>query len=583
MSLKSTSVVALRLVGVCIVLVMVGIPAALAREVVIGTSSDVRVSIGGSWTYDAPVSGIEHGADLMVFTDDNCHFIVSGGTQDVGHVLLAFPPRSKTIDIDVSDTYALREVTHDGSVYGVFSVVVGEHVHSVIAPPDEFAAALSDARARIFVDGSAVFFGVDEVALADLLPAGERADKPLIESASREPGTVSAESGTAVVSEESSKPRGSVVADDGEGSGGGEYVARWSGVRITWTEEWQVGVEEGELKISSSLEGYQYDDICLESADQTEGVGVCLTITRSSSIDNVEGWQARYASPGATSQFGIPYYGVHVAETSVIYADVDVQGEVASVSQGDVIGGLRITARVFSAPDRLVDVISSANAGVQANGRPILADVDAEQLQAETDKMLASLPAYQAERDANLKALGLVDPNHYVSSALGCDTEWKAPLELGKLGTLTPIDQATSTMFRGGDVLSEKFELYDTKAQFGGSITCLQAIASIESWIPWGEAQQLVVSTEPVSKQYQRYLAVEGADAYYVLERIPFTQPQLHLLVSSPGGPTVLFSFPVPEDGLASFLESVEPELLVINGIDVFQAMKDDGIANQLP
>jgi hypothetical protein len=344
-------------------------------------------------------------------------------------------------------------------------------------------------------------------------------------------------------------------------------------MRITWNNDWQIGVSNGRLQVSSSLEGYQYDEICLESASQIEGVSVCVAVYQVGAMDNDGVWRDNYASTTARSRFGTPYYYVHITDTSVTFAEFDVQGEEAVISQSDVTGSHRITVRVTGSLENVVDVVEQASLGIHLNGRPVLDKVETDQLRVDTEAVIASLPEYQAERDSYLTAMGMVDATHYTSVTLGCDVEWNPPLALDGLSTTMPIEHIDSHLAQPA-VASERFTLVvanESPASSPITVECLQHLTSVDDWIPWVEAAQ--------SPFVSSYVTLEGAWAYYLVD----SSGSLFIAIKPLGGPTVVVTIRPGPNGLRSTMEAMEPGTLIINGVDVFRVFENDGVAGLLP
>jgi hypothetical protein len=450
--------------------------------------------------------------------------------------------------------------------------VVDDAVQTIIAPPDEFAATVKSARRNIRVDDSTVFFGVDADMLARLLPDDERPSVPLIKttlftSATPVPmdasPTAAPESATPVIL--ASEP----TIEPGQNS----YEAPWSGMRVTWNNDWQIGVSSGRLQVSSSLEGYQYDEICLESARQLQGVSVCISVYQAGAMDNAGVWQDQYASDTATSRFGTPYYHVRVSENSVTFAEIDVQGEITTVSHSEITGGRRITVTLTGSPEDVVALVEQSSVGIQLDGRPLLERVDVEQLRVDTEAAVASVPEYQAKRDADLAGMGMVDATHYTSAAMGCDVQWSSPLALDGLSTTTPIERGESHVTQPA-VNNERFTLLMVEESADPTpitVECLHHLSSVEAWIPWMQVAQ--------SPFTSRFVTLEGAWAYYLVDG----SGSLFIAIKPLGGPAVVVTIPPGTNGLRSTMGAMAPGTLIINGVDVFRVFQNDGVAGLLP
>lgn len=569
---KRTFTIAVLLSVMLAVSVLPGSMTVSGQDMVTGTATGVRVELDGSWVHVPSVSGDDGDIDTLVFTYRTGNFIINAGTTDVDYVLGTLPAGSKTSDMDVAATYAVRSVKYHDTAYGLFSVVIDDTVQSVIAPADDFAGILRSARANISVNDSKVFFGVDEDLLAGLLPDAENASVPLIRSTifqSSTPVVVEASSVAEPITGTPTPLATPVVAAPGRNA----YVAPWSGMLVNWNDDWQIGVSNGTLLVSSSLEGYQYDEICLEPARQVHGVSVCVSVYQSGAMDNADVWRDHYASPAITSQYGTPYYFVEITDTSVTHAEFDVQGEIAAISQSDVIDGKRVTVKVTASPGNLVDMVELAKLGVHLDGSPVLGSVDIGELRADTDAVIASLPTYQAERDSYLAGLGMVDATHYTSTTMGCDVQWNAPLSLDGLSTTRPVEQGESDKVEP-TTANERFALVipgDSPGTSRITVECIQNLPSIEAWIPWSDATQSLVAA--------RYVTVEGAWAYYLVD----DDGALNIILKPLGGPAVVVTIPPGSAGLKETMEALEPGMLVINGVDVFRAFQNDGVAGRLP
>ena len=539
---------------------------AFGQELVTGAATEISVSAGGTWVHDTAASLSDGVVDTLVFSNGNANFVVSAGTPDPSHMLATLPADSRYSDIDAGAGYALRYVNLNDVVYRLFSVVVGNTVQTIIAPSDAFAAAVGDAQANILVDGAPVLSGVDGAALAASVPDGSGTDLPLIGS-----GAPAAAAGTTAEPAEAGSESTETLAVPGLEDNA--YVAPWSALRITWTDDWQVLTVDGQPVIGGSAGDVPYDQICLAST-QHENMGVCIYIAPPGERDNATDWELSYAAPEAMSDYGTPYYAVKVTESSVVLATSGVDGTVATVSQFEVVGDYLISTQVIGTMAELPDLAVLANSGVQIGDQPAMAALDLDQFRSETEAMIAKLPELQAERDAYLAALGLVDANHYVSVAMGCDVQWTSPLALTNMVTFYPVTQEVSSLIDPA-VAAEVFILTATdavSAYASVSVTCLQNVPSLDSWPTWLEARE-----GPYAADYH---TVEGADAFYVID---VAGGNLNVIVKPLGGPTVLVALSSGPGGFAPVMQSMQPGVLIINGVDVFQAMEDDGITSQLP
>lgn len=556
----------------------------VAQETITGELSGVSISIGEGWSHDADVSASSGGIDALVFSNGNTQFVVSGGTSDLGASLDMFGISHTVTDIDVAATYALRGADAEGTPFGIFQVVVGSNVQSVIAPVSTFADAVTAAQAGIQIDGASVLGGVDGAGLAAAI-AGSMGSGDAAADISA-PALLGGSSGDELVEEsdtevsvaeeatEETTDTAEAEADVPEVAPGetgfvdtNTFVSPQFGTTVTWNDSWQPWLDaDGSPRFSSEVSEFgAYDSLCLDTTDPGAFWSVCFDFESPNEF-TAERF-ATYSDPESNSSYGIPHFGVVLTDTAVSYTSTDLEGN-ARVIQEEVVDGVLVETRLYSEIEEIASIVEMVQGGIQVDGNAAYSLLDASTYRAEMDTMIASIPALIAEREESLAAMGLQDPNHYVSTAYGCDVAWPdshymSQLEMNPVTTYEEWFDST-----GESVQVETFYLSALEPPYiGYLVECFENIPDLESWWMW--------TSDPEAQR------IEGERAIYLV-RSNGDSLDVFVIVKPVGEPTLVVRFFASADDIAA-IQAGEFSGLILGGIDMSEFMQEDDLVSQLP
>ena len=581
----------------CVLTLVVGVlqgARVAAQSTVVGEATGVSVTLSPEWVLVHEAVNSDESRDYLMFANGNVNVsIVSYAFEspEVSVGLSLIPGDAIINDIESSGTYALYSVDANGRSYGVFSVVVGSEVQTVIAPTSGFAAAIESAQAGIQINGSPAFNGVDGEALAPAITLGDidaSADAelpalvPAVDStpASDETeGEDPTEDATAVdvttdaaTSEEEAVEDSSAPVDPSETGFVDDHtwVSPQHGTIVTWGDTWEPRSKDDSgnptfFTIEST------DVLCLTSTDApVEGILCVSARPHNEFIGGQENWNSKYLGPDSMGSYGLPYFAAVVTVDGFVYGDTSLDMQNATVLQGGVNNGVFVETYIRGPLDQLPVVLAPSQAQVTVDGNPAFHLLDVATFTSEAEAMAARAPELVAERDAGLQAMGLVDPNHYTSVATGCDIAWDDALVLEVGTTLHPIIAVPAwIMETGQEVPAESFTLSVSEMWTGLHVTCYAdsgAFGGSEWWFDAG------------------YTVIEGEGIRVAVSPDMGGSYELYVVVTSPDDPVLVEIYLyVSTEELEALIESHGPGGLMINGVDVFQGMKDMDLIEQLP
>ncbi len=349
------------------------------RQIVNGQT----VAWSSEWTFIPDVSIVDTNLELVA---------LSSGTSVVGYGATTFPvPGNQLRDIllegfteggtlqqiDRGDydnvSYSIDISESEGIALAIFTLVIegesGSTIGILIDSPEAFEPGMESAQAGITIDGSQIFDGVDAAAMQRVITAavgGTTSSQP-----PTTPPTTPVPSPTSVTTspmDRSSRIGGSTTpTPEGQGQPAaqlpGSHIIPTSGTDVRFGTDWQVG-ESGDSQVQLTAPGVPAFLSVLVLPDDLPAVGepqgfaqalldtpefASSTLIDAVTADNGGRWIIAMQEPGQQGNLITVY-------------------EIRSAPAGSTV------VSMTAAEDQLPAALQLANAGVQVDGQPVLAD-----------------------------------------------------------------------------------------------------------------------------------------------------------------------------------------------------------------